>query len=61
MSDLLAAFGLMLVIEGALYALFPGLPRRVIALVAATPEETVRRLGLGVAVAGVALVWLVRG
>lgn len=61
MSDLLAAVGLMLVLEGALYALFPGLPRRVIEVVAATPERTVRRLGLGVAVAGLAVVWLVRG
>ncbi|MCP1334981.1 DUF2065 domain-containing protein [Futiania mangrovi] len=60
MSDLVAAFGLMLVLEGVLYALFPGLPRRVIEVVAATPEQTIRRIGLGVAFAGLALVWVVR-
>ena len=55
------AFALMLVIEGALYALFPDLIRRAIAAALAAPVNTLR-LGGAIAVAvGVFIVWLVKG
>jgi uncharacterized protein YjeT (DUF2065 family) len=61
MQDLLAAFALVLVIEGALYALFPDAMRRAIAVALAMPSDRVRTAGLVAACIGVVLVWLVRG
>jgi uncharacterized protein YjeT (DUF2065 family) len=61
MSDIVAALGLVLVIEGVLYALFPGAMRRMGERVVNTPGDTMRLAGLVSAAIGVALVWLVRG
>ncbi|MDF1721391.1 MAG: DUF2065 domain-containing protein [Minwuia sp.] len=61
MADLLVALALVLVIEGALYALFPDAMRRSVAIVLSQPTERIRMIGLGAAILGVALVWLVRG
>lgn len=60
-QDLLAALGLILVIEGSLYALFPETMKRMILAVAALDPARLRNAGLTAAVAGVGLVWLVRG
>jgi len=60
MDDLFTALALVLVIEGALYALFPTGMRRVIEQALAIPESQMRAAGLAAAVLGVALVWLVR-
>lgn len=54
------AFGLMLVFEGALYALFPGAMKRMMAQALTQPEGTLRLAGLALAVFGFALVWLVQ-
>ena len=59
--DFLAALGLVLVIEGVLYALAPDAMRRMAARAALVPSESLRTGGLLAAVAGVALVWFVRG
>lgn len=61
MTDLLTALALVLVIEGALYALFPNAMRRVIAEALALPDNHMRTAGLVAAMAGVGLVWLLRG
>ena len=61
MTDFLTAFALVLVIEGILYALFPNTMRRLIAEALALPERQMRAAGLVAAVAGVGLVWLLRG
>jgi len=61
MSNLLAAFGLMLVIEGALYALFPDAMRRAMAMMLSMDEMQIRISAVVTAVAGLALVWLVLG
>lgn len=61
MQDLLTALGLVFVIEGVLYALAPDAMRRMAARAALVPGGTLRTGGLVAAVAGVALVWLVRG
>jgi uncharacterized protein len=58
--DFSTAFALVLVIEGALYALFPDGMRRAAARAVAMPPQTLRLAGLAAACAGVALVWLVR-
>lgn len=61
MQDLVVAFGLVLVIEGALYALFPDAMQRFMALALEQPAHGLRTAGLAAAIAGVAIVWLVRG
>lgn len=61
MTDLLAALGLMLVIEGALYALFPDAMRRMTAQIALLPAAHLRTAGLLLACLGFAVVTLVRG
>lgn len=61
MTDLLSAFGLMLVIEGLLYAAAPGRMRDMLRWAMELPDETLRKGGLVAAVAGLLLVWLIRG
>lgn len=61
LGDLLTALGLVLVIEGMLLALFPDRLRRMVAAMLAHPAQAVRIAGLATAVAGVGIVWLVRG
>ena len=60
MEDFLAALGLVFVIEGLLFAAFPEQAKRAMASVVATPGATLRLIGIGSAVIGVILVWLVR-
>ena len=63
MSDPLTAFltaiGLIFVIEGGLYALFPEAMRRSIQRVLAQPKGRLRSIGMGAALVGLLLVWLV--
>ena len=61
MSDLIVGIGLVFVIEGSLYALFPEAMRRVLESVARTPAEALRTTGAASVAVGVALVWLMRG
>jgi len=61
MSDVATAIGLVLALEGALYALFPDFMRRMAAQVLQAPGDTLRIAGVISAVLGVAVVWLVRG
>jgi len=61
MSEVVAAIGLVLVLEGVAYALFPDFMKRTAAQVIATSGDTLRVAGVVSAVVGVALVWLVRG
>jgi uncharacterized protein YjeT (DUF2065 family) len=60
MFDFLAALGLVFVIEGLIFAAFPGPAKRAVASVLETPEPTLRIIGIGSAVIGLAVVWLVR-
>ena len=59
-SDLFAALGLALVLEGAAYTLFPDAMRKMMEQILALPTANVRTIGLFTAFTGVALVWLVR-
>jgi len=61
MDDLFTGLALVLVIEGSLYALFPNFMRELSLKVREISPATLRTVGLVAAVAGVALVWLVRG
>lgn len=57
-ANLGAAFGLVLVIEGMLYALFPNYMRRVMAQMLALPPMQVRAAALMSVALGVGVVWL---
>ena len=60
MIDFLAALGLVFVIEGLVFAAFPTHAKKAMQSVAETPEATLRAVGIGSAVIGVFLVWMVR-
>jgi uncharacterized protein len=60
-TDFLSALGLLLVIEGVFYALFPDGSRRLGRLIQDVPDAALRRSGLLAAAAGVGIVWLARG
>jgi uncharacterized protein YjeT (DUF2065 family) len=61
MSDLAVAFGLVLVIEGLIWALAPHFGRRLVEAALRTPEPDLRVAGAIAVAAGVLIVWLVRG
>jgi uncharacterized protein YjeT (DUF2065 family) len=61
MTELFAALGVALVIEGAAYALFPQHMRRMVALLVTQPEGVVRLAGLGAALAGLLCVIVAKG
>jgi uncharacterized protein len=61
MSSLVVALGLVLVIEGSLLALAPGLGRKFLEATADMPESSLRLAGAAAVAAGVFLIWLVRG
>ena len=60
MSDFWVALGLVLVIEGITYALFPDAMKRMAVMVQMLPPAILRRTGLIAAVIGVAVIWLIR-
>jgi len=60
MSELAIGFGLFLVLEGLLYAAFPGTVRRIAAELPRVPDGTLRNFGVIAMMIGVAIVWLVR-
>jgi uncharacterized protein YjeT (DUF2065 family) len=60
MNDLVVAIGLVLVIEGSLWALSPSLGRRLLQATADAPEQILRLAGLLAVTAGVLIVWFMR-
>jgi uncharacterized protein YjeT (DUF2065 family) len=61
MNDLIVAFGLVLVIEGLLWAAFPHFAMRLLQAASETPEQALRFAGMLSIAFGFILVWLVRG
>jgi hypothetical protein len=61
MSDFLVALGLVLALEGLIFAAFPGAAKRAMISVLETPDAPLRIVGIASAVAGVILIWLIRG
>jgi len=61
LGDLAAALGLMLALEGALYAAAPGFMKNVLSRAGEVPDGTFRWGGLAALALGVVIVWAVRG
>jgi uncharacterized protein len=61
MSDLVTALGLVLVIEGLIWAAFPRGGVALLQLAAESSESALRISGAVAIAVGVAIVWLVRG
>ena len=61
MSDLLTGLALVLVIEGAVFALFPDRMRGLVEVMLELPDHLVRRAGVVAVALGVLAVWLIRG
>jgi uncharacterized protein YjeT (DUF2065 family) len=61
MNTLAVALGLVLVIEGTLWALAPGLGRKFLQATADMPETSLRLAGAMAVAGGVLLIWIVRG
>jgi uncharacterized protein YjeT (DUF2065 family) len=61
MSDFLVAIGLVLVIEGLLFAAFPGVAKRLAANALESPESALRIAGVVSAALGIIAIWFVRG
>ena len=60
MSWVLLAIGLVLVVEGLVFALAPSRLEEMLALIARMPVETRRLIGLLALTVGVGLVWIAR-
>ena len=61
MEELASAVGLVLVIEGLLYALAPGAAKRMAEAVRDIPVDSLRTGGLMAVALGVGIVYLARG
>jgi uncharacterized protein len=61
MAQFIIAIGLVLVIEGLLFAAFPAVAKRVAATALETPETSLRVAGVVSAMLGLVLIWLMRG
>ncbi|MGI9463744.1 MAG: DUF2065 domain-containing protein [Aestuariivirgaceae bacterium] len=60
MSEIVTAIGLVLVIEGLIYALMPGGMKQIMALMQDLPEDSLRNTGMVAIAVGVAVVWMAR-
>lgn len=56
----LTALALVLVVEGAVYALFPDGMKKTMAAMQQLPVSTLRSFGLAAAVTGLVIVWFIR-
>jgi uncharacterized protein len=61
MRDFLVAIGLVLAIEGLIFAAIPGTAKRLAASALEAPEGALRVAGVVSALVGVLIVWLIRG
>ncbi len=61
MSDFVVAIGLVLAIEGLIFAAFPGWAKRLAQNALESPEGSLRLAGIVSAILGIALIWFVRG
>ena len=58
MSVVLLALGLVMILEGLVYALAPSLLERMLEMLRQMPAEAVRQVGALIVVAGLICVWL---
>ncbi len=61
MTDLMVGIGLVLVIEGVIYAAAPSAMKRMMAQLFEMPDQNLRFAGAVSVAFGVLIVWLVRG
>ncbi|MEM5501040.1 DUF2065 domain-containing protein [Ahrensia kielensis] len=61
LSTLITAVGLVLVIEGLFYGVFPSAAKKLAELLEMTPRDTIQTMGIAMAFVGVVIVWLARG
>jgi uncharacterized protein YjeT (DUF2065 family) len=61
MADLIVGIGLVLVIEGLLWALVPNLAERLMEAAASVPQSSLRLAGWTSVLIGLGLVWMIRG
>jgi uncharacterized protein YjeT (DUF2065 family) len=61
MHDFVIAIGLVFVIEGLVFAAFPGSAKRAVMIILEAPEGALRIVGLLSALLGLVLIWLMRG
>ncbi|MTH96732.1 DUF2065 domain-containing protein [Roseibium sp. RKSG952] len=61
MKELILAIGLVLAIEGTLYALVPGGVKKLMQSALETPDSVLRIGGVVALALGVLIVWFVRG
>jgi uncharacterized protein YjeT (DUF2065 family) len=59
-GDFLIGLGILFVLEGILFAASPAWMRRAMKSAIATPDNLLRIVGIGSAVAGLILIWVVR-
>jgi len=60
MDDLLAAIGLVFVLEGALYALFPNAMVDMLRKLPSVPVSSLRFMGITSIIIGWFIIWLIR-
>ncbi|KPB02843.1 DUF2065 domain-containing protein [Ahrensia marina] len=61
LSTLITAVGLVLVIEGLLYGVFPSLAKKLGEFLIATPRNDIQIAGIALALVGLVIVWFARG
>ena len=59
-ADFLIGVGILLMLEGLLFAAGPAMMRRAMQSAMATPDNILRIVGIGSAIAGLILIWIVR-
>ena len=59
-ADFLIGLGILFVLEGLLFAASPAWMRRAMKSAQAMPDNLLRAIGIGSAVAGLVLIWLIR-
>lgn len=60
MHELIVALGLVFVIEGVCYALFPVAMKNMMKFAIDQQENNIRKVGLGAAIIGVVIIYLVK-
>jgi uncharacterized protein YjeT (DUF2065 family) len=55
------ALGLVLALEGLLFAAFPGGAKKAMANVLETPDAILRGVGIACAIVGIVVIWFARG
>ena len=60
MVQFFVAIGLVFVLEGLFFAVFPGPARRSAVAILETPEQTLRVIGVISAAAGILVIWLTK-